>query len=331
MSPEQARGDKGIDHRSDVWALGVVLYEALSGRTPFHEIEALGSLIIAICSDAPPPVQRFAPWVPPQVAAVVHKALSIDRDARFQSMEEMYRAIKAVVPGGSHFVSRSMLVPLTEEARAHVAPSMTSAEPALSASGPGAYDDGGANRGASISGERALPVAATPSAAAGSSPAGPAPTTTPTTDRVRTTAGVAREAASSPSRSKLSVTLGALGALGAVALGVLGARVASTKTAPTPPPAAAPASTLPSEGVAERVAPIATPTPTTPSVAPAPNPTAAATVAPTPTVPLGKADAGAPVVSTPRTFKPPTPTRAAPTPAPATTNIGGRIIRTDLP
>ena len=53
MSPEQARGSKNIDHRADLWSLGAALYQALSGRTPYQHITALGELIIAICSDPP--------------------------------------------------------------------------------------------------------------------------------------------------------------------------------------------------------------------------------------------------------------------------------------
>src|SRR5690349_2424948 len=50
MAPEQALGEKDIDFRADIWSLGVVLYTALTGRTPHEEVEALGQIIMAICS-----------------------------------------------------------------------------------------------------------------------------------------------------------------------------------------------------------------------------------------------------------------------------------------
>jgi eukaryotic-like serine/threonine-protein kinase len=121
MSPEQARGSKHIDHRADIWSLGVVLYQALTGRTPNHEIEALGELIIAICSELPRPVQDFAPWVSPEVAAIVHKALQLDPAERFQTGGAMLEAIKPLLPQGWD-IREPMLVGVSTEERATLAP-----------------------------------------------------------------------------------------------------------------------------------------------------------------------------------------------------------------
>ncbi|KYF90668.1 hypothetical protein BE20_17000 [Sorangium cellulosum] len=52
MSP-QARGIKDIDHRTDIWALGIVLYHALAGRTPTEDVEAFGDLIATLVADLP--------------------------------------------------------------------------------------------------------------------------------------------------------------------------------------------------------------------------------------------------------------------------------------
>jgi len=106
MSPEQIVGKKTIDHRTDLWSLGVVLYEALSGKTP-HEAATVGGLIVAIGGEAPRPIQAHAPWVPAGVAAVVHKALARDPAARFSSAREMYEAIRALLPQG-HSLDASM-------------------------------------------------------------------------------------------------------------------------------------------------------------------------------------------------------------------------------
>ncbi|MEJ7729179.1 MAG: serine/threonine-protein kinase [Polyangiaceae bacterium] len=108
MSPEQARGAKTIDHRADVWSLGVVLYHALAGRTPFQDVEALGELIMTICQKPAPLVQDFAPWISPGVAAIVHKALRIDPAERFPSAAAMGAEIAKLLPEGSRITDATL-------------------------------------------------------------------------------------------------------------------------------------------------------------------------------------------------------------------------------
>ena len=119
MSPEQATGRKTIDHRTDVWSLGVVLYQALSGRVP-HLAETLGALIMAICSEPVPPLQSVAPWVPTEIAEIVHRSLAPDPSARFSSMAALLQAIQQLVPDRLS-VDVAELVPLTEAELAQVA------------------------------------------------------------------------------------------------------------------------------------------------------------------------------------------------------------------
>ena len=110
MSPEQAQGLKTVDHRTDVWSLGAVLYEVLTGKTPHHRAETLGQLIIAICSAPPVPIQQLAPSVMPEVAEIVHRALRLDPKERFQSVAEMRDAIRRLLPQGMNLTD-AMLVP----------------------------------------------------------------------------------------------------------------------------------------------------------------------------------------------------------------------------
>jgi serine/threonine-protein kinase len=96
MSPEQARGTKKLDARSDLYAAGVVMYEMLSGRLP-HEGDTYNEMIVAIAGTDPPPLSRVAPGVPPGLAKVVARAMSREPDARYQTASQFSDALQPFV------------------------------------------------------------------------------------------------------------------------------------------------------------------------------------------------------------------------------------------
>ncbi|MBI5532476.1 MAG: serine/threonine protein kinase [Deltaproteobacteria bacterium] len=120
MSPEQARGASKVDARSDVWSLGVVMYNLLSARLPFEDMTALGELLIAIVTSDIPPLQDRAPWVPPELAEIVHTAMSRDLAQRYQDGSQMRDALARIVPG-TPTVTSEMLTPLSPDLRSSVA------------------------------------------------------------------------------------------------------------------------------------------------------------------------------------------------------------------
>jgi serine/threonine protein kinase len=116
MAPEQIFRPGEADARSDVWSLGMTLYEALAGEPAFVEMRTLPELITAVDSGQLPSLQERAPWVEPGLARLVHGALLKDPAARCPSAAEFTEALE-VFCGGSDRVTERMLARLPDEIR----------------------------------------------------------------------------------------------------------------------------------------------------------------------------------------------------------------------
>jgi len=95
MSPEQARGIK-VDARTDIFSLGVLIYEMVVGRLPF-EGSSTNEILASILSDKePPPLARYAPEVPAELERIVAKSLRKDRDERYQNIKDLLLDLKSL-------------------------------------------------------------------------------------------------------------------------------------------------------------------------------------------------------------------------------------------
>src|SRR5689334_14057615 len=94
MSPEQARG-LSVDHRSDIFSLGAVIYEMLARRKPFQG-DTPSDTLASILKTEPPPLTRVVPGVPSELVRIVNKSLRKDREERYQVVKDLWLDLKAL-------------------------------------------------------------------------------------------------------------------------------------------------------------------------------------------------------------------------------------------
>jgi serine/threonine protein kinase/HD-like signal output (HDOD) protein len=119
MSPEQCLGDANLDHRSDIYALGVLTYQMMTGRRPF-DADTAGRLIILHVQATPPDPCTINPALPAPIGAVILRALEKQPEQRFASMREFREALlaavagtKPVLPANGNARAASTIVPST--------------------------------------------------------------------------------------------------------------------------------------------------------------------------------------------------------------------------
>lgn len=100
MAPEQAAAEQDLDHRADIYSVGVVAYELLTGHRPFHG-STIQKLLVAQAVETPVPIRERQPSVPPGLAAIVMRCLEKRPEDRFESAHALMQALEEL-PSGTH-------------------------------------------------------------------------------------------------------------------------------------------------------------------------------------------------------------------------------------
>src|SRR5688572_6740966 len=108
MSPEQARGDEDLDHRVDIYALGVIMYEAAAGRVPFSGNNYL-SVISQVLNESPTSLREVRSELSEEFEAIVDRAMAKDRKDRYDSANAMLEDLNALLDDPTHSTERAKI------------------------------------------------------------------------------------------------------------------------------------------------------------------------------------------------------------------------------
>jgi len=128
MSPEQIRASKDVDVRTDIWSMGCVLHELLTGR-PAFDAPSLTQLSATILEEHPPKPSALAPGIPPELDAIVGKCLQKAPDLRFQNMAELALALYPFGPRRARHSAERCCMLLKVEGTAHAEFELPSVRP----------------------------------------------------------------------------------------------------------------------------------------------------------------------------------------------------------
>ena len=220
MSPEQISGKK-IDGRSDLFALGIVLYELVTSQRPFgHESELLA--ITAILNEQPAAPRALATGVPPELESIIFRALEKDPDARFASAREMQMALDAVLHEMGALLSARDLAEYLEDLFSDAPTHAVGQLPSLAATAVGAHQ---ADLRRAVVTVPQHPSATTrPGASAATAPAEPMDATGVRLKGALADASANRSAVDEPARerSRAGLVLAVIAALALVAVAAWG-------------------------------------------------------------------------------------------------------------
>jgi serine/threonine protein kinase len=127
MAPEQALGTH-VDHRTDIYAMGVIMYEVFAGSLPFQGESFMGILTQHITTDPEPVVQRAAKAgrvLPPGIAEIVHRCMQKDPAHRFQSMDDLVAALVVIYRSVAGAGMSSYMEAFPQQSSSHINPSVT--------------------------------------------------------------------------------------------------------------------------------------------------------------------------------------------------------------